>query len=192
MLTCNLVLASTSKPRQQLLKRLQYPFTIAPSNVDETALADEQPKALVQRLAVAKAQAVAEQFTDSLIIGADQVAVVDGKIFGKPHSLQTATEQLMAASGKCMKFYIGLCLLDTRDQTWQLALEEYAVIYRQLSLAMIENYLQKEQPLACAGSCQADGLGITLIEKFQGDDFTALIGLPLIRLTKMLGKVKET
>ncbi|MES2218158.1 MAG: nucleoside triphosphate pyrophosphatase [Pseudomonadota bacterium] len=186
MSTPKLVLASTSKPRQMLLQRLQLPFTIAPSAVDETPLANEQPEALVQRLAVAKAKAVAANNHASLIIGADQVAVVEGKIFGKPHTLQTATEQLMAASGQRMKFYIGLCLLDTRDQSMQLALEEYDVIYRQLTLSMIENYLKQEQPLACAGSCQADGLGITLIEEFQGKDFTALIGLPLIRLNTML------
>jgi septum formation protein len=181
-----LVLASTSKPRQQLLQRLQHPFFIAPSNVDESPLADEQPAALVQRLAVAKAMAVADKFPQALIIGADQVAVVEGKVFGKPHTLPTAREQLLAASGKRMKFLIGLCLLDTRDQTKQLALEEYNVIYRPLTEALIDHYLQQEQPLACAGSCQADGVGITLIEEFQGKDFTALIGLPLIRLTTML------
>jgi MAF protein len=182
----SLVLASTSKPRQGLLQRLQQPFFIAPSHVDETPLANEQPEALVQRLAVAKAEAVAEKFPQALIIGADQVAVVDGKVFGKPHILSTARTQLLAASGKRMTFFIGLCLLDTRDHTRQRALEQYDVIYRQLTESQIDHYLQQEQPLACAGSCQADGIGITLIEEFQGKDFTALIGLPLICLTSML------
>jgi MAF protein len=182
----SLVLASTSKPRQALLQRLQHPFFIAPSNVDETPLANELPEALVQRLAVAKAEAVAEKYPQALIIGADQVAVVDGKVFGKPHILETARAQLLAASGKRMKFFIGLCLLDTSNHTKQLVLEQYDVIYRQLTEAQVDHYLQQEQPLACAGSCMADGIGFTLIEEFQGKDFTALIGLPLIRLTTML------
>jgi septum formation protein len=182
----NLVLASSSKPRQLLLQRLLIPFTIAAPNVDETAQANETPQQLVQRLAVTKARAVADDFPGSLIIGADQVAVVDNEIFGKPLTLANAAKQLLAVSGKAMKFYIGMCVLDTRDQSEQITLEEFTVSYRSLTIEQIEKYLQKEQPLACAGSCQADGLGITLIKEFQGEDFTALIGLPLLRLTSML------
>ena len=181
-----LVLASTSKPRKMLLQRLQIPFTIAPSDVDETPLPDESAIDLVQRLAIAKATAVSSKFPHALIIGADQIAVVDGKIFGKPHTLATAREQLLAASGKRMQFFIGLCLLDAASQRSEVVLEQFNVMYRPLTPAMIDNYLRQEQPLACAGSCQADGLGITLIAEFQGRDFTALIGLPLIQLTSLL------
>jgi septum formation protein len=185
-----LVLASTSKPRQLLLQRLQIPFTIAASDVDETPLPAESAKDLVQRLALAKATAVSSQFSNALIIGADQVAVVDGEIFGKPHILATAREQLLAASGKRMEFFIGLCLLDAVTQRSEVVLEKFDVIYRQLTPTLIDNYLRQEQPLACAGSCQADGLGIILIQEFQGLDFTALIGLPLIRLTSLLQTFK--
>ena len=186
MSAVELVLASSSKPRQQLMQRLAVPFTIAVPDVDETALADETPQQLVQRLSITKAQAVASKFPHALIIGADQVAVVEGEIFGKPLTIANAVKQLLAASGKPMKFFIGMTLLDTRNQHQQTVLEEFTVIYRPLTRSHIEKYLEKEQPLACAGSCRVDGLGITLIQEFQGEDFTALIGLPLLRLTTML------
>jgi len=181
-----LILGSTSKPRQTLLERLQLPFQIAAPDVDETPLPDESPEALVLRLAEKKARVVSEKFPDALVIGADQVGILDDMILGKPLTYENAAKQLGAASGKRMTFFIGLCLFDGRTQTYQLALEKFDVIYRTLTANMIENYLRKEQPLHCAGSCKAEGLGITLIEEFQGKDFTALIGLPLIRLTTML------
>jgi MAF protein len=181
-----LILASTSEPRRELLRRLMIPFEIAGSDVDETPLDNESAEDIVLRLAETKARAVAGKFPDALIIGADQLGVVDGKIQGKPLSYENAKLQLREASGKKIEFFIGLCLLDARDNSRQLVLEKFDVVYRQLTDAMIENYLRKELPLHCAGSCMADGLGITLIEEFQGKDFSALIGLPLIHLVKML------
>jgi septum formation protein len=181
-----LILASSSQPRRQLLERLQIPFEIYAPDIDETARENETPQDLVVRLAEEKARAVAEKFPDALIIGADQVGVLNNHIQGKPHTHDNAVKQLQMASGQRMRFFIGLCVLDNRQQRHQLALEEFDVIYRELSDDMIHRYLKKEQPLACAGSCKAEGLGIALIEEFQGTDFTALIGLPLIRLVKML------
>lgn len=183
-----LILCSTSQPRKALLQRLQLPFEIMAPEVDESPLENENPKDLVLRLAKEKAQVASKKFPDALIIGADQVGVLENEIQGKPHTYENAAKQLQAASGKRMQFLIGLCLFDSRAQTCQLALEEFDVLYRPLSPSMIENYLNKEQPLECAGSCKAEGLGIALIEEFQGKDFTALIGLPLIRLVKMLEK----
>lgn len=183
-----LILGSTSKPREALLRRLNIPFEIAAPDIDETPLDHETPTELVLRLAEKKARAVAEKFPHALIIGADQVGVLENTILGKPLTYENAMKQLQQASGKCMHFFIGLCLLDAETQTYQIALEEFNVIYRPLTPTMIQNYLQKEQPLDCAGSCKAEGLGITLIEEFQGKDFTALIGLPLIRLVSMLEK----
>ena len=183
-----LILGSSSQPRRSLLERLQMPFEMASPDVDETPLTGETPEELVRRLASLKAQKVAESFPDALIIGADQVGVLRGKILGKPLTQANAVRQLQSASGQCMRFFVGLCLLDARDGTQQKAVEKFDVVYRDLSLEQIESYLKKEQPLACAGSCKAEGLGIALIDEFQGKDFTALIGLPLIRLVKMLEK----
>lgn len=183
-----LILSSTSRPRKALLERLLLPFETLSPNLDETPQASETPQELVLRLAKGKAQIAAKKYSDALIIGADQVGVLENQIQGKPLTHENAVQQLQAASGKRMEFYIGLCLFDSRDQSFQLALEEFDVVYRNLSPAMIENYLRREQPFECAGSCQAEGLGIALIEEFQGKDFTALIGLPLIRLIKMLEK----
>jgi septum formation protein len=184
--TRQLILGSSSKPRLSLLQRLQLPFDIASPDIDETPLEGESPSALVYRLAETKARAVALTFPDALIIAADQVGVLDNKILGKPLTYDNAVKQLQEASGKRMQFFIGLCLFDARNQTQQLAIETFDVVYRQLSLEKIQRYLQKEQPLECAGSCKAEGLGIALIEEFQGKDFSALIGLPLIRLVSML------
>lgn len=181
-----LVLGSTSQPRKELLARLLLPFQVAAPDVDETPLAKETPTELVIRLAELKARTVAAKFPDALIIGADQVGVLDNNILGKPLTYENAAKQLRDASGKHMQFFIGLCLLDTRTGTKQTALETFDVVYRQLTNKQIEHYLQREQPLQCAGSCKAEGLGIALIEEFQGKDYTALIGLPLIRLVSML------
>ncbi|HVY53606.1 MAG TPA: nucleoside triphosphate pyrophosphatase [Gammaproteobacteria bacterium] len=181
-----LVLGSTSTPRYALLQRLQIPFKVAAPNIDETPLPNETPQNLVQRLALEKAQAVAKQYPDALIIGADQVGVLDGVIQGKPLTYENAKIQLQNASGKTIKFYIGLCLYDSKKHEHQIAMEEFDVIYRILNMNMIEGYLKKEQPLQCAGSCKAEGLGIALIKEFRGTDFSALIGLPLIRLVEML------
>lgn len=181
-----LILGSTSKPRFELLQRLQFPFTVAASDVDETPLTNESPTELVLRLAKAKALAVAKKFPDAIIIGADQVGVIGNQIQGKPLTYANAVQQLREASSKRLRFLIGLCVFDARNNSAQTALEEFDVVYRELSDEMIENYLRIEQPLECAGSCKADGLGVALLKEFDGKDFTALIGLPLIRLVEML------
>ncbi len=181
-----LILASSSQPRRQLLERLQIPFKISSPDIDETPHNNETPQELVLRLAEEKARIVGKQFPDAVIIGADQVGVLNNHIQGKPLTYDNAVKQLRQASGQRMRFFIGLCVLDTKTQRHQVTLEEFDVIYRELTDNMIEKYLRKEQPLQCAGSCKAEGLGITLIKEFQGTDFTALIGLPLIRLVTML------
>lgn len=182
----NLVLASTSVFRKSLLERLQIPFECIAPNVDETPLENETPAELVRRLSELKARAVTAQFPNSLIIGSDQVSVVDNKIVGKPHTHEKAVQQLTAASGKTIDFLTGLALFNTATQTCQVDLVKFSVQFRQLTAAQIERYLRKEQPYQCAGSFRSESLGIALFEKMIGDDPTALIGLPLIRLTQML------
>lgn len=181
-----LILASSSKSRQLLLKRLQVPFEILSPDIDETPLTEETPTELVKRLALSKAEKIAKTNPDALVIGSDQVGICDSKIIGKPLTIENARLQLQQMSGKRIQFFIGLCLLDSSTQSHQLIVENYDVLFRPLSNELIDAYLKKEQPLDCAGSCEAEGLGITLIEEFSGKDFTALIGLPLIQLTRML------
>lgn len=184
-----LILASTSPFRRELLMRLGLPFTVQAPDVDETRLPGEEASALVTRLAEWKARAVAESYPGALIIGSDQAAVLDGEIIGKPGDHQRATVQLQWASGRTVIFYTGLCLIDGASGVCQVAVEEFHVVFRPLSAAMIEAYLQREQPYQCAGSFKSEGLGIALFERLAGDDPTSLIGLPLIRLTRMLEAV---
>lgn len=185
-LIMRLVLASTSPYRRELLERLGLPFkTISPS-IDETALPDETPEQLVKRLAESKARAVASDYPDSLIIGSDQVAVLNNKILGKPGNHEKATQQLRNASGQKVTFQTGLCLLNTRTDNCQIIVEPFSVVFRKLTDEQIENYLQREKPYDCAGSFKSEGLGISLFEKMAGDDPNALIGLPMIALVTML------
>ena len=181
-----IVLASTSQYRRELLERLGIPFDTASPDVDETALTYETPEQLVKRLAKLKARAVAEDFPDALIIGSDQVAVLDNQILGKPGNHKTAVKQLNNASGKKVLFLTGLCLLNSATGESQINVDEYSVTFRQLSASQIENYLQREQPYDCAGSFKSEGLGISLFEKMKGDDPNSLIGLPMITLINML------
>lgn len=181
-----LVLASTSPYRKNLLQRLGLRFETCAPNVDESILDNESPQTLVARLSEAKARAVADVFPNALIIGSDQVAVLDGNILGKPGNHQTATEQLRNASGKHVEFVTGLCLLDTRNNGCQTSVVPYAVVFRELSDSDIESYLQREKPYDCAGSFKSEGLGIALFERMEGDDPNALIGLPVIELCKLL------
>ena len=183
-----LVLASTSIYRKQLLNRLGLPFVTAASDVDESSCDDESPQQLVQRLAEAKARAVAPQYPDALIIGSDQVATVAGQILGKPGGHEQAVAQLRLASGKSLQFLTGLCLLNARSGMAQVEVEPFAVVFRELSDRQIENYLSREQPYHCAGSFKSEALGIALCERLEGEDPNALIGLPLIRLIHMLEK----
>lgn len=181
-----LILASTSPARKTLLERLQIPFTIAPADVDETPLPNEKPVDLVRRLAELKARTVAEKYTNSLIIGADQVIVLENTLQNKPITHENAVKQLTAASGKDVISLTGLCLLNTQNNSLQLNVERYDVFYRDLSPETIEWYLAKDKPYQCAGSIRAEGLGIFLIKEMRGRDPTALIGLPLIMLIDML------
>jgi septum formation protein len=184
----NLILASTSIYRKELLSRLRLPFATAAPEVDETPMANENPDRLVRRLAEAKALDVASRFPDARIIGSDQVAVVDGRILGKPGNHQCAVEQLRRASGRRLEFLTGLCLYNASTKSAQLDVVPYAVVFRTLTDSQIENYLSTEQPYHCAGAFKSEALGIVLCERFEGGDPTALIGLPLIRLTAMLAK----
>ena len=182
-----IVLASTSPYRNGLLGRLGLPFETVSPQVDEAALPGEVSTALVRRLSEAKARAVGAAHS-GLIIGSDQVATLGNVILGKPASHERAAEQLSLLSGQRVTFHTGLCLLDTGTNTVQLDMVPYSVYFRHLTAAQIERYLLQDRPYNCAGSFKSEGLGITLFERMEGEDPTALIGLPLIRLTTMLGR----
>ena len=181
-----LVLASTSIYRSELLKRLQLPFETAAPDVDETALPDESARATSVRLAQLKARAVAAEYPDALIIGSDQVALLEGLQLGKPLTHNNAVRQLRAMRGKTTCFYTAVALLNSKTGNMQAEVAENHVTLRDLSDAEIEGYLLKEQPYHCAGSAKSEGLGIALMSKMTGDDPNALIGLPLILLIEML------
>lgn len=182
----NLILASTSPYRRELLGRLGLPFSVANPQTDESPLPGEAPDTLALRLSEAKARAVAGDHPDALIIGSDQVATVDGKIYGKPGTHERAVAQLRELSGKTVNFFTGLCLYNTRTGESLLRGVPTLVTFRQLSDAEIENYLQREPAYNCAGSAKSEGLGIALLAAMQGDDPNALVGLPLIALCDML------
>jgi len=183
-----LVLASTSPYRRELLGRLQIPFEAASPETDETALANESPVATAERLAEAKARAVAGRFPDALIIGSDQVAYVAGgsQRFGKPGTKDNAIVQLRSMSGKAVVFHTGLCLLNSATGRTHIRGIPTEVRFRELSDAEIQRYVAKEDALNCAGSARSEGLGIALLEYLRGDDPNALVGLPLIALADML------
>ena len=183
-----LVLASTSIYRRELLQRLQIPFEIAAPAINEAALPGESAKQTAWRLSLEKARAVAAQYPDALIIGSDQVAVLGEQRLGKPLTHENAVRQLRAMRGHSVIFYTALTLLNTRSNEAQTEVAENRVTFRQLSDEEIETYLRKEQPYHCAGSAKAEGLGIALISRMEGDDPNALIGLPLILLISMLRK----
>jgi len=183
-----LVLASTSIYRSQLLSTLQIPFQTAAPDVDETPLPGESAEQTSWRLAQAKAQVVAQRYPDALIIGSDQVALLDGKQIGKPLNHDNAVRQLRAMRGKTVSFYTALSLLNAATGEMQTDVAVTKVSFRSLSDDEIERYLKKEQPYHCAGSAKTEGLGIALISRIQGDDPNALIGLPLILLVGMLEK----
>lgn len=181
-----LVLGSSSPFRKELLSRLQLPFETSSPDIDETAIEGELPQQLVERLAIGKAEEVAKSFPAHLVIGSDQVAVNEGKILGKPGDFDNAVAQLSAASGKVVQFYTGLTLINSERGTVQSEVVPFVVHFRPLSEERIERYLQAEEPYNCAGSFKSEGLGITLFERLEGEDPSALMGLPLIRLVRML------
>ena len=181
-----LLLASSSPYRRELLSRLRLPFDCRAPHIDETAKPGESPEQLVRRLSREKTQALAETHPDHLIIGSDQVAVLDDRIIGKPHTFERAREQLLSCSGRRLDFLTGLALLDSRSGVEQLDCLSFSVHFRELSEAQIARYLSAEKPFDCAGSFKAEGLGISLFRATEGEDATSLIGLPLIRLVDML------
>jgi septum formation protein len=181
-----LVLASTSPYRRELLSRLRLPFETARPEVDEARLDGEAPRAVAERLAHEKARAVALRFPDRWIIGADQVAELDGHALGKPGSFERAADQLSAASGRRVAFHTALCLLRLRDGRRTCHYDLTTVSFRELSAEAIERYLHAEQPYDCAGSFKSEGLGICLFQSIEARDPTALVGLPLIALSAML------
>jgi septum formation protein len=182
----SLILASTSAFRRELLARLQIPFEVAAPSADETALPGEMPAATAERLAISKAQAVAAKFPAALIIGSDQVAYRGDQRFGKPGNRPNAVAQLRAMRGKEVIFHTGLCLLNTATGGLQACGVPTAVRFRDLTDNEIESYLDREDALNCAGSAKSEGLGIALLDYQRCDDPTALVGLPLIALSRML------
>ena len=183
-----LVLASTSPFRRQLLERLGVPFETFAPQVDESRHAGEPAAQLVRRLSEAKARAGADAFPDALIIGSDQVAVCGDDILGKPGNHDNACRQLARLAGQRVTFLTGLCLFDAVNASVRLDLVPYHVSFRALTAAQIDRYLRAEQPYNCAGSFKSEGLGISLFEAMQGEDPSALIGLPLIRLVSWLNQ----
>lgn len=181
-----LVLASTSRYRRELLSRLQLPFEVAAPDVDETPLPGESPAKTAFRLSVLKVQAVAQQYPDALIIGSDQVLMLDEEQLGKPGNYDNAFAQLKKMSGKSMVFHTALTLLNSGKMHLQTRDVQTVVYIRNLSDAQIASYLKKEEPYDCAGSAKSESLGIALMERMETTDPTALIGLPLIALTEML------
>lgn len=181
-----LVLASTSPFRRELLDKLAVPYDVSAPDIDESPQPGETPSELVQRLACAKARKVAAEHPRALIIGSDQVAVLDGQSVGKPGDHPQAVKQLQQASGKTVTFLTGLCLYNSETGRHQAEVVPFKVVFRELSRDQIEQYLLAEQPYNCAGSFKSEGLGIALFERLEGDDPNTLIGLPLIRLIRML------
>ena len=181
-----LILASTSPFRRELLARLGLPFETMAPETDESPFPGEAPEATALRLSEAKARAGAIGSPEALVIGSDQVAVLDGKIYGKPGSHERAVEQLRTMRGRVVNFFTGLCLYNARTDVAHIVGVPTLVTFRDLSDAEIENYLRREQPYNCAGSAKSEGLGIAVIECMQGDDPNALVGLPLIALCSLL------
>ena len=181
-----IILASTSPYRRELLARLRLPFRTARPEVDETRLPGEAPAALASRLALAKAQAVAAQHPAAIVIGSDQVAHAGDEIFGKPGTIERAIAQLRQMSGQTVLFQTAMAVIRQQDG---IVLQESVPTearFRTLTDAEITRYVATEQPLDCAGSAKAEALGISLLDALTSDDPTAIIGLPLIRLAHML------
>lgn len=181
-----LVLASSSPYRREILDKLGFAYRSKKPDVDETPLPAESAEELVARLAENKARSLAGHFHNALIIGSDQVAVLDSQIIGKPGTKAKAVEQLRQASGRCVTFLTGLSVFNTETRQAQVEVVPYKVYFRHLSDRMIDRYLEREQPFNCAGSFKSEALGIVLFDKLEGDDPNTLIGLPLIRLVRML------
>ncbi len=181
-----LVLASSSPFRKELLSRLHLPFDTRSPDIDETLGDGESAVDYVRRLARQKAAAVAKEHPQAVVIGSDQCALLDGDVLGKPGGRERALEQLRRAQGKEVLFLTGLCVLRPQTGFEQVDCIEFRVGFRERSDEQLRRYLEVEQPWGCAGSFKSEGYGIALFRYLRGDDPTALVGLPLIRLTEML------
>jgi len=181
-----IVLASSSIYRRGLLDRFLDEYEAVSPKVDESDDGTELPEHLAARLAREKAEAVSSTHRDSLIIGADQVAVLDDQVLGKPGDHQRAIEQLLAVSGRSLRFLTAVCVLDPAGRTRHEHIDRTAVRFRQFDLRLAETYLRHDEPYDCAGSFKVEGAGFVLFESVQTDDPTALIGLPMIWLAETL------
>lgn len=186
MPTTPVILASSSPFRRQLLDKFQIDYQCISPDIDESPKASESPNELSLRLSIEKAKAVAKNLDTGLIIASDQVAEVDGLALGKPHTKENAIKQLMSMSGKTVTFHTGLCLLNASTGEYQSLVEPFYVTFRELTEEQASNYVDKEDVLKCAGSFKSEALGIALFEKLEGEDPNTLIGLPLIKLNRML------
>ena len=183
-----LILASTSRYRRELLMRLALPFEVLSPRVDESALAGEAPSALAERLALAKAAAVGGRHPEAVVIGSDQVAELDGRVIGKPHTHAAATAQLRAMSGRSVAFHTAVAVVRGDRHFASVLSARVQVRFRALDDGQIERYLLADQPYDCAGSAKSESLGIALLTSVDSDDPTALVGLPLIRTCELLRK----
>ncbi len=181
----NLVLASGSPYRKMLLERLGIPFRVRVPGVDETPQPGETPHALAERLARSKAQALMDE-RDALVIGSDQTVACRGELAGKPETRAAAAWQLGNQSGQSVDFHTGLCVLDTRTGEPRVEVETVRVVFRQLTDGEIQRYLDHDEPFDCAGSFKSESLGLARCESIECRDPTTLVGLPLIRLSRML------
>ena len=182
----HIILGSTSVYRRELMNRLRIPFDVQAPDVDETARSDESPLQLAQRLALAKAHAVAQKFPESVVIGSDQVADLEGLALGKPGNFERATVQLRQMRGKTVGFHTAVAVVCRATGFVAQDCASVNVVFRDLSDAEITAYLLAETPYDCAGSAKSEGLGIALLSSIDSDDPTALVGLPLIRTCSML------
>ena len=181
----NLILASTSRYRREVLERLGYPFTTKASSVDETPLEGETPEQLALRLAIAKARAVAKDNPGCVVIGSDQVCALGNKALGKPHNYEGAVRQLTDMQGNTLVFHTAVCVIGA-DGSEQTCVSDTRIEMRALSAKAIAAYVRREEPYDCAGSAKIEKLGIALMKSVSSDDPTSLIGLPLMRVTDML------
>lgn len=180
------ILASSSPFRKALLERLNLPFECQSPEIDESHHEGESASAYVCRLAEQKARAVSNKFPDAVVIGSDQCALLDEQILGKPGNHDNALRQLKAAQGKSVIFHTGLCVMQASSGFLEVDDVLFNVTFRHLSDQQLNHYLEIEQPYQCAGSFKSEGYGVALFDKMHGDDPTALIGLPLIRLVRIL------
>mgnify|MGYP003637190347 FL=1 len=184
-----LVLASSSVFRKALLKKIYSNFEAASPDIDEAAQENETPQSLATRLAYEKASALSEAFPDHFIIGSDQVAMLGDTQLTKPGSHDKCVEQLSLSSGKIITFYTSVCVLNSKTNTFSSDLDTCKVHMKQLSTEEIEHYVLRDKPYGCAAAFKSEGLGIVLFEKIEADDPNALVGLPLIKLTKLLSNM---